>query len=159
MRSSAWPSARARPLFIRPARSEELDGLGALKLRASLAWGELTDELNALPAARRVPTEHLPHVFVAEVAGQVVGYAAVLPRDDGEAELDDLFVAPEAWRQGVGARLMAEAERRATALGGRALHVISHPRAQAFYEACGFQPAGEVTTSLGPAPELWKVLT
>jgi GNAT superfamily N-acetyltransferase len=129
-----------------------------LKLRASLAWGDLIDELNALPAARRVPADHLPHVFVAEIAGQIVGYAAVLPRDDGEAELDDLFVAPETWRRGVGVQLMAEAERRAAALGGRALHVISHPRARAFYEACGFQLAGEVTTKLGPAPELWKTL-
>jgi GNAT superfamily N-acetyltransferase len=58
----------------------------------------------------------------------------------------------------VGVQLMAEAERRAAALGGRALHVISHPRARAFYEACGFQLAGEVRTTFGPAPELWKTL-
>ncbi|WP_026868565.1 hypothetical protein [Inquilinus limosus] len=68
---------------IRAARPEDRDALGALKLRASLAWGEHVEELQALPEARQVPAEHLPSAVVAELDGRVVGFATVLPRDDG----------------------------------------------------------------------------
>ncbi|MGK9165421.1 GNAT family N-acetyltransferase [Inquilinus limosus] len=143
---------------IRPARPEDRDALGALKLRASLAWGEHVEALSALPEARQVPAEHLPSVFVAELDGKIVGFATVLPRDDREAELEDLFVDPAAWRRGVGAGLMAEAERRATALGARSLHVVAHQRARPFYESCGFRIVGMVMTEFAPAPAMRKDL-
>ncbi len=143
---------------IRPARREDRDTLGALKLRASLAWGDHVEELRALPEARQVPAEHLSSVIVAERAGRIVGFATVLPRGDGEAELEDLFVDPACWRCGVGTRLVAEAERRAKALGTRSLHVIAGERAQAFYERCGFRAVGTVMTDLAPACEMRKEL-
>ncbi|MGL4963596.1 MAG: GNAT family N-acetyltransferase [Inquilinus sp.] len=144
---------------IRPARPQDRDALGALKLRASLAWGEHVEALRALPEARQVPAGHLPAAVVAELDGAIVGFATVLPRGAGEAELEDLFVDPGSWRRGIGARLVAEAERRAAALGARSLHVIAHERAQAFYECCGFRVVGTAMTTLAPAPEMRKDLT
>ncbi len=111
-----------------------------------------------MPEARQVPAEHLPAVAVAELDGAIAGFATVLARDDGQAELEDLFVDPAAWRRGVGARLVAEAERRAAALGARTLHVVAHDRARAFYERCGFRMVGTVMTALAPAPEMRKDL-
>lgn len=143
---------------IRLARPEDRDALGALKLRASLAWGDHVEELRALPEAGQVPAEHLPSVFVAELDGGIAGFATVLPRSDGEAELEDLFVDPESWRRGVGARLVAEAERRAAALGARSLHVIAGERARAFYQRCGFRVVGTVMTDLAPALAMRKDL-
>jgi GNAT superfamily N-acetyltransferase len=143
---------------IRPARPEDRDALGALKLRSSLAWGDHVEALRALPEAGQVPAEHLPSVFVAELDGEIAGFATVLPRGDGEAELEDLFVDPDCWRRGIGARLVAEAERRATALGTRALHVIASERARAFYERCGFRVVGTAMTAFAPAPEMRKTL-
>ncbi|MGF6227444.1 GNAT superfamily N-acetyltransferase [Inquilinus ginsengisoli] len=143
---------------IRPARPEDRDALGALKLRASLAWGDHVEELKALPEARQVPAEHLASVFVAELDGGIAGFATVLPRGDGEAELEDLFVDPHSWRCGIGARLVAEAERRAKALGTRSLHVIASERAHAFYERCGFRVVGTAMTAFAPAPEMRKTL-
>lgn len=143
---------------MRSARNDEKDALGALKLRSSLAWGDHTEELQALPEARQIPAAHLPSVFVAEVAGKVLGFATVLPRGDLEAELEDLFVAPDAWRKGVGAQLIAEAERRAIALGARSIHVVATLQARAFYEACGFQMIGMVMTEFAQAPEMRKSL-
>lgn len=143
---------------IRPARPEDRDALGALKLRATLAWGDHIEELKALPEARQVPAEHLPSVIVAELAGGIAGFATVLPRGAGEAELEDLFVDPASWRRGVGARLVAEAEQRAKALGARSLHVIAGEHARGFYQRCGFRVTGTVMTASAPALEMRKDL-
>jgi GNAT superfamily N-acetyltransferase len=145
-------------IVIRAARPQDRDTLGALKLRSSLAWGDHVEQLQALPEARQVPAEHLSSVIVAELDGRVVGFATVLPRDDGGAELEDLFVDPAAWRRGVGARLLTEAETRAAALGAPALHVIAGGRARPFYEHCGFRIAGPVMTEFEPASAMRKDL-
>ncbi len=146
-------------LLVRPARAEDEAALGALKLRSSLAWGDHVEELRALPEARQVPLAHMPHVIVAELDGTIVGFATVLAgKDGGEAELEDLFVAPERWRTGVGSALLAEAERRARDGGARVLHVVAGERARPFYETSGFRFAGTVATAFEPAAELRKPL-
>jgi len=148
-------------VIVRLARPEERDALGQLKLRASLAWGDHTAELLALPEARQFPAEHLPYAFVVADAGdggQLLGFATLLPTDGPDAEIEDLFVDPAAWRQGVGRRLVAEAERRARAQGFQGLHVIANTRALPFYEAAGFQVIGTVETLFAPAPEMRKAL-
>ncbi|PKR89838.1 GNAT family N-acetyltransferase [Pleomorphomonas diazotrophica] len=147
------------PFLLRPARNDDQKALGALKLRSSLAWGDHVEELRALPEAREVPPEHLPHIIVAELDGVIVGFATVLVGEDGgEAELEDLFVAPEHWRTGIGRKLVAEAERRAVEAGARALHVVAGARARPFYEALGYRFAGEVATAFEPAAKLVKSL-
>lgn len=147
-------------IFIREAHAEDRNPLGALKLRASLAWGEHIEELQALPEAREVPVAHLPHILVAELEGEIVGFATVLSSAAAlPAELEDLFVAPELWRKGVGGKLLAEAERRAVARGARTLHVVAGERARPFYEASGYRFAAEITTDFAPAVELYKDLS
>lgn len=147
------------PLIIRPAAEQERRTLGELKLCSSLGWGDHVEELRALPAARTIPAEHLPFLFVADRGGAPIGFATVLPSTGPDAELEDLFVHPDAWGQGVGGRLLSEAERRARALGFRGLHVIASRRALPFYEAAGFKQVGTVETLFEPAPEMWKDLT
>ena len=146
------------PLIIRPAAEQERDFLGELKLRSSLGWGDHVEALNALPEARQIPAEHLPFLFVADRGGALLGFATVLPSTGPDAELEDLFVHPDAWGQGVGGRLLAEAEQRAAALGFRGLHVIANRRAAPFYEAAGFKQIGMVDTRFEPAPEMRKGL-
>lgn len=142
---------------IRTARADDRDVLGVLKLRSSLAWGDHVEELLAMPEARQIPAAHLPHVIVAELAGEIVGFVTVLPGDAADrAELEDLFVAPEAWRKGIGSLLVAEAERRAKALGARTLEVVAGARTRPFYETSGFRFAGIVQTDLAPAARLQK---
>lgn len=106
-------------ISLRSAEARDLDRLGALKLESSLAWGDHVEALSALPEARIVPLQHLPFIALAEQAGEIVGFVTVIPDDvEGRAVLEDLFVKPKAWRRGIGARLLIEAERRARALGG-----------------------------------------
>jgi GNAT superfamily N-acetyltransferase len=85
-------------------------------------------------------------VFVAESAGSapgvVKGFAAILPREDGDSELDALFVEPEAWRQGIGRALVEHCCSAAAAAGAGSLHVVGNPHAEHFYVSCGFKMLG-----------------
>ena len=157
---SPSPYTRRMPckVIIRSASEEELGALGQLKLRSSLGWGDLREELEALPEAREVTAENLPFVFLADHQGEAVGFATVLPSIGRDAELEDLFVDPDFWRRGVGDQLLREAERRALGLGFRGLHVVANRRAVPFYESKGFKVMGEVETLFEPAPEMRKDL-
>lgn len=95
-------------LSIRTARLGELSFLEALQLRASLANVGDREALLANPDAIALPPEQIKagQVFVAERDGVVIGFAAVLPRDDGDLELDGLFVEPDIWRSGIGRSLV-----------------------------------------------------
>lgn len=81
-------------------------------------------------------------VFVAEVAGLIKGFAAILPRDDGDSELDALFVEPDAWRQGIGRALIERCVSAARAAGATSIHVVGNPHAEGFYSTCGFKMLG-----------------
>ena len=145
--------------LVRPAREDDRKTLGALKLNATLAWGDHTrDVLLALGGADELAADLLPASFVAEIGGRIVGFATLLTNDDSEAEVEELFIEPSEWRHGIGTRLLDEAERRAVAAGAHCLCVTANPRAQAFYEACGFRVIGEVPDSFGVAPLMQKQL-
>ena len=86
-------------------------------------------------------------VVVAEVAGVVVGYAALLPRARlgfGQRGLDlhHLFVAQGHRRRGIGASLVAAAVDLARDLDCDYMVIGTHPdnvQAQAYYPRLGFQ--------------------
>jgi hypothetical protein len=84
----------ADDVSIRPVRPDEQTTLESLQWRASLANPGDRDALLANPDAIALPTEQIAAggVFVAERDGVVAGFAALVPRSDGGAELDALFV-------------------------------------------------------------------
>ena len=125
--------------------------LESLQVRASLANPGDRDALLHHPDAIDVPIEQIEagQVFVAEIDGAIVGFAAVLPRADGNAELDGLFVDPDCWRHGIGRELIGHAVERARASGAEALHVVGNPHAEAFYRASGFETTGTFKTRFG----------
>ena len=139
------------PVHIRPAIAAEKALLESLQTRASLANPGDHDALLHHPDAIDVPVEQIEagQVFVAESDGAIVGFAAVVPRSDGNAELDALFVEPDCWRRGVGRVLIGHAVERARANGAEALHVIGNPHAEAFYRASGFETIGTFKTRFG----------
>src|SRR5215472_15121417 len=95
-------------LLIRRAVISEQKELEALQLRASLTNAGDRDALLANPDAIELPIEQIAAgtVFVSERDGDIVGFAALLPRPDGDAELDALFVDPDVRRCGVGRSLV-----------------------------------------------------
>ena len=97
-------------------------------------------------------------MIVADHWGAAAGFAVVLPRDDGNAELDGLFVEPDLWGGGIGRRLIEEAAQLAAALDAPMLIVTAAPRAVAFYSKCGFRECGMTETRFGPAPVMARSL-
>jgi GNAT superfamily N-acetyltransferase len=166
MKAATSPASRMRRKAgaaptIRGAEPDEQKFLENLQRRASLANPGDRDALLAHPDAIALPLDQIiaGRVLVAEEDRVVVGFAVVLPRDDGEAELDGLFVEPERWRSGIGQVLVEQCGGYALAQGATILHVIGNPHASAFYTACGFALVGIRPTRFGPAPALQKRLT
>jgi putative acetyltransferase len=76
--------------------------------------------------------------MIAEADGNMIGFVTVDPRT---LYLDQIVVAPEHWRSGVGATLIAEAKRISPA--GLDLDVnIDNARAIGFYRRLGFLITG-----------------
>jgi N-acetylglutamate synthase-like GNAT family acetyltransferase len=138
-------------ITIRLARGSEKDALEALQTRASLANPGDREAILAHPDAIELPQSQIDagQVFVAERAGGTVGFAAILPRDDGDVELDGLFVEPTLWKSGIGRLLVEECSRQAKVRGAGALHVIGNPHAEGFYLSCGFATYGTFETRFG----------
>jgi GNAT superfamily N-acetyltransferase len=147
-------------LIIRAAIPRERQALEDLQRRASLIWEEYRADLLAHPEAIELPANQIVDgcVCVAEEAAGILGFSVVLPREDGDAELDGLFVEPSAWRKGIGRALVDDAMRRAGLGGARAMHVIANPLAEAFYRACGFVYSGEAKTQFGTACTMRRAL-
>jgi GNAT superfamily N-acetyltransferase len=138
-------------LSFRLALRSERTALEALQTRASLNNPGDRAALLANPDAVALPDQQIDagQVVVAELDSRIVGFASVLPRADGDSELDGLFVEPDKWRKGIGGALIAQCIRMARAQGGTILHVIGNPHAAAFYATCGFEQSGTHPTRFG----------
>ena len=138
--------------LIRRAVVSEQRELEGLQMRASLTNAGDRDALLAHSDAIELPPEQIAagSVFVAERNGAIAGFAALLPRADGGAELDALFVEPTMRRCGIGRRLVEHCCGVARLQGSAFLHVVGNPHAQGFYAACGFQLTGTAETRFGP---------
>lgn len=138
-------------ITIRCAAVRERKALEALQLRASLANPGDKPALLSNPDAIELPEDQLEagRVFVAEANGAVVGFAVLLPRDDGDSDLDGLFVEPSSWGQGIGRQLVEHCARVARTEGSVTLHVVGNPHAEGFYLRCGFVRSGTAETRFG----------
>lgn len=147
-------------MIIRQGRIEERLALIALLRRASLMNAADRDWLLAHPEVIDLPLAHLQagRVLVAEQPTRRLGLAVVLPRQEGDAELDGLFVEPDLWRTGVGRALLTAAEAKARAGGAAIMRVVANPEALGFYVACGYEVVGEVPTRFRPALAMRKLI-
>jgi GNAT superfamily N-acetyltransferase len=129
---------------MRRAVTADQKALEALQWRASLNNPGDRDSLLANPDAIELPLQLIEggNVFVAEVACSIKGFAAIFPRQDGNSELDALFVEPEFWRHGIGRQLVEYSCSVAMMSGAAELHVVGNPHAEGFYEASGFKTLG-----------------
>lgn len=136
-------------IALRPASADDLGTLIEIQRAASLkAFAQVFP-----PDRHPFPTEVVRarwvgalaedgvHVLLAEKAGDGVGFAAV------RAEwLDGLYVLPELWGSGVGARLHDAAVEILRGLGGVRSHLWvleANSRARTFYERRGWALNGQ----------------
>ena len=146
--------------LIRRAVISEQKELEALQLRASLTNAGDRDALLAHPDVIELPIDQIAAgaVFVSERNGAIVGFAALLPRPDGDVELDALFVDPDVRRCGVGRSLVDHCIQIGRAQGSAALCVIGNPHAYDFYSACGFNVVGTIQTRFGSGLLMKKMI-
>ena len=97
-------------------------------------------------------------MFVAEQDGAIVGFAAVVPRPDGNTELDALFVEPSLWKRGVGRLLVDRCADVARGRASRFLHVVGNPHAEGLYTSCGFRTTGTFATRFGAGLSMERAL-
>jgi GNAT superfamily N-acetyltransferase len=148
-------SAGPADVSLRPPRADEYDALAALCRRAKAVWG-YDDAFMArcAPVLRVDPVLAADGlVVVAERAAQVVGVCQV-SLEGPTAELDLLFVAPEAHRAGIGRRLMSWAAATARVRGASELRILSDPGARPFYEVVGARYLGEAPSDVIPGRRL-----
>jgi N-acetylglutamate synthase-like GNAT family acetyltransferase len=87
--------------------------------------------------------------WVAEVDGEVVAWAALIPPADDVAVLDDLWVDPAWIGHGLGSRLFRLAANRARELGAGRLEWGAEPNAVGFYEKLGGRKLRDHVTEWG----------
>ncbi|WP_189130634.1 ribosomal protein S18-alanine N-acetyltransferase [Wenjunlia tyrosinilytica] len=98
-------------------------------------WSELAETRH--PRATR-------YYVVAELDGRLVGYAGLMAVA-GEGDVQTIAVARDQWGSGLGARLLSDLLRQATAFecADVLLEVrVDNTRAQRLYERFGFEPVG-----------------
>lgn len=142
-------------ITIRPGRPEEAALLTELAVRSKGHWGYNESLLESFrPELTITPSEvSSRRAAVAERCGSIVGFVTI-DGDPPSAELDMLFVAPEAIGTGVGAELFRHAVRVARDSGIRRLTITSDPNAESFYRAMGAHRTGSVESSSIPGREL-----
>ena len=142
--------------MIRRACPDEAADLSALALRSKAYWGydeafmracldELTlagDEIRSRP------------VWVVEVDGRVLGFYGLSRRSQSCAELEYLFVEPDAIGSGLGGRLLRHAREQARELGASELYIEGDPNAESFYRAMGAERIGRAPSASIPGRTL-----
>lgn len=162
-----WPAPFARQrlmtdtvIRIRLARPGDRAALIEVMRRASLAveTGEvlrrLIEESEHIDIDDRLIA--FGQVVLAESAGVPVAFASYLV-EDGQAELDGMFVDPEHWRRGLGRSIFAALKQELANRGVHSLRVVAGPAALDFYRAVGLAIVGEQTTPLGPTVPVMRI--
>ena len=124
-------------MIVRPSRDRaELDA--ALDLRLEVFCGEQGVSREAEQDGLDDQAMHL----VALDAGAVVGTCRLLARD-GRLHVQRVAVRHDRRRAGIGAELLAEAERQARRRGARALELHAQLASEGFYRNAGYETVGE----------------
>lgn len=139
----ATAASPVRPgLMVRPAGPA--DAAGVAELLGVLGYP--CDEAEAARRLQAIEDEPEQCLLVADDHGRLVGLVSLdlmyyLPLGARTCRLTALVVSPAAQRQGVGRRLLREAEQRARLAGAARIELTSavhREEAHAFYRACGY---------------------
>jgi GNAT superfamily N-acetyltransferase len=131
-------------IFIR-ARETSLDEVNRLIARSKAYWewpeGYLLDAIPLLQITPSCLTSK--HCFeVVMKSGELVGFLSINERE-ARVVIDNLWIAPEHIRRGIGRAAMLFAIGLARACGWTQLWVLPDPPAEGFYKALGFSDTGE----------------
>lgn len=144
--------------MIRKAEESDVRRVAEIHVRSwQVAYPEIIprDYLEGLSVTRResvwrdVIAQDRGPLFVAEEAGQIVGFCHVIPSRDpdsaGSAEISAIYVDPGSWREGHGGALCVEAIAYAREQNFARISLwvlVQNHRARRFYERMGFLEDG-----------------
>jgi ribosomal protein S18 acetylase RimI-like enzyme len=139
---------------IRPAIQDDASDLTAY---IDAAYAPFFTQGLTLPPVSEGIAEDIAnsHVWVAESAGRIVGGIVLVLTN--KAHLPNLAVHPDAGGQGVGRRLIDQAQDAAIKVGHDRLHLATHidmTATQAFYRRLGWQETGQEGNKVYFAKEL-----
>ena len=128
---------------LRDAQVGDCEALSRLAFASKASWGYDDAFMEACRAVLTILPENVRNARI-RIADKdtMVGFHGVV----GD-ELEWLFVAPDAQRQGVGAVLLADACAVAATAGVRELFIEADPFAAPFYEKAGARLVGERPSS------------
>jgi N-acetylglutamate synthase-like GNAT family acetyltransferase len=132
---------------LRPAASGDYERVRELTLESKAHWGYDRDFVRSW--AEGLTFESDRERWVAEVEGEIVAWAALVPPSDGVAVLDDLWVDPAWMGRGLGSRLFRVAADRARELGAKRLEWGAEPNSVGFYEKVGGRKLRDHVTEWG----------
>jgi GNAT superfamily N-acetyltransferase len=132
---------------VRPVEPADHDRLRELTLDSKAHWGYDRDFVRRWAEGLTFVGEQ--ERWVAEVEGEIVAWASLIPPADGVAVLDDLWVDPAWIGRGVGGRLFQLAADRARELGAERLEWGAEPNAVGFYEKLGGRKLRDHVTEWG----------
>ena len=138
------PASSELQMELRPARADDVPAVLALWRAAGLV-PSTTDDADSVSGLIARDAEAL---LVAEIDGEIVG--SICGTWDGwRGNFYRLAVHPGHRRKGIALKLVARAERRIAALGGRRISSIvvdGDEHAVAFWRAAGYERDGRVVT-------------
>ena len=131
-------------IFIRRATSEDVEEIANIFVSCvkTLNIKDYTDEQIEIMATfceARMYLEEIQaggSIFVAEAAKSIVGFASIA---ESRGHIDDLFVAPNYTRQGIGTLLLKTLEQAAIRSQKSQLSVTASLTARPFYLSRGFK--------------------
>ena len=95
------------------------------------------------------------HFVAFDDRGNPIATSRVFKKDNsGEYFIGRLAVVREHRKEGLGAKMLREAERYVSSVGGKSISLHSQCRAQEFYAKCGFTAHGEIEYEEG-CPHVW----
>ena len=132
---------------LRPAAPDDFERVRELTFESKAHWGYDRDFVRRW--ADGLGFDGDEERWVAEVDGEIVAWAALVPPRDGVAVLDDLWVDPAWMARGLGSRLFRVAADRARELDAKRLEWGAEPNALGFYEKLGGRKLRDHVTEWG----------
>jgi len=140
-------------MHTRRAVAGDVEELSSLALRAKAHWGYAVAQLEAWRPSLEMSRESVlaRPTFVGEINRRIIGFYSLVPSAPAW-ELDNLWVAPEYMKRGVGRMLVIHAGQTAAAGGASSILIDADPNAEPFYGACGATRVGEVAAPIAGQP-------
>jgi len=131
-------------MTIRSATPEDGPTLTTIALDAKRYWGYPEHWIQHWESDLTISSDFIRehHVYVADDDGETRGFYALCVADN-KAELEHMWVTPNAIGTGIGKELFLDAMERAAALNVNAVELSADPNAADFYSRMGATQIGE----------------